>query len=142
MTHGRSLHTATTLAANGETGTDSLASAELETGTFSPTGSMADTRTFQAATVLADGRVLVTGGSADGWSYAGNDLASAEVCDAKTGSFATTGAMIDGLVAQTATLLTDGRVLIAGGHDRLTDVATAGRYDPASGTFAATETGD
>jgi len=83
----------------------------------------------------------VTGGSADGWSYAGNYLASAEIYDPKAGLFAATGAMLNGVVAQTATLLTDSRVLIAGGHDRLTDVATAGLYDPTSGTFGPTGSG-
>jgi hypothetical protein len=93
-------------------------------------------RTFQEATMLADGRVLVTGGSADGWSYADRYLAEAEIYEPKAGTFTATGSMADGLVAQTATLLPDGRVLIAGGHDRLGDVATAELYDPESGTFS------
>ena len=94
---------------------------------------MSVARTFQQATTLTDGRVLVTGGSADGWSYAGNYLASAEIYDPKTGLFATTGAMLDGVVAQTATRLTDGRVLVAGGRDRLADVAAVELYDPRAG---------
>jgi hypothetical protein len=55
--------------------------------------------------------------------------------------FAAIGSMLDGVVAQTATLLPDGRVLIAGGHDRLTDVATAELYDPKTGTFSPTGPG-
>jgi len=124
--------------ADGATGTDSLATAELydpKTGKFTSTGSMSAKRTFQTATVLADGRVLVTGGSADGWSYAGNYRAEAEIYDPKTGRFTATGSMADALVAQTATLLPDGRVLVAGGQDRFAGVATAELYDPSRGTF-------
>ncbi len=105
--------------ANGETGTNSLASAELvdpKDRHVQPHRLMSVARTFQQATTLTDGRVLVTGGSADGWSDVGNYLASAEIYDPKTGLFATTGAMLDGVVAQTATRLTDGRVLVAGGR--------------------------
>jgi hypothetical protein len=102
---------------------------------------MAAARTFYAATPLADGRVLVTGGSADGWSYAGNYLASAEIYDPDTGTFTATGPMADGLVARSATRLPDGRVLIAGGQDVSTDVAAAGVSDPRSGTFSPTGPG-
>ena len=132
MATPRASHTATLLAdgrvlitggakstANG-TGTTSLASAELydpKTGTFTTTGSMTVARTFQEATLLADGRVLVTGGCADGWDYNDHFYAAAEIYDPKTGTFTATGSMADALVAQTATLLPDGRVLIAGGYD-------------------------
>jgi len=88
------------------------------------------------ATRLADGRVLVIGGSADGWSYNDHCYAEAEIYDPATGSFTATGSMADALVAQTATLLPDGRVLIAGGHDASTDVAGAEIWDPETGTFA------
>jgi hypothetical protein len=136
---GRVLITGGALSTASEARTVSLASAELydpKTGKFSATGSMTVARTFQEATMLADGRVLVTGGSADGWSYADRYLAEAEIYEPKAGTFTATGSMADGLVAQTATLLPDGRVLIAGGHDRLGDVATAELYDPESGTFS------
>ena len=119
--------------------TYSLASAELydpKTGTFSPTGSMADLRTFHEATLLADGRVLVTGGDADGWTYSGSYLASAEIYDPKTGVFTSTGPMADTITSHTATLLPDGRVLVAGGFDGKADLATTELYDPRTGTFS------
>ena len=71
----------------------SLASAELynpKTGTFSPTGSMTAARAAQTATLLPDGNVLITGG--DAWGFmGGNNLASAEIYDPKTGTFSPTG---------------------------------------------------
>lgn len=84
MTTERASHTATRLAGGrvlitggalstaSDAGSLSQASAELydpKTGTFRPTGSMSFARTFHEATLLADDRVLVTGGSADGWGY-------------------------------------------------------------------------
>jgi hypothetical protein len=120
------------------TGSTSLASAELwapTTGTFSTTGSMSVTRTFQEATLLGDGRVLVTGGCAGGWYWNDNFYAEAEIYDPKTGRFTATGSMADALVAQTATLLRDGRVLIAGGYDGLAHVTTTELYDPKTGAF-------
>jgi hypothetical protein len=121
------------------TGDPSFNTAELyepKTGKFTATGSMSAGRTFHDATLLADGRVLVTGGDAHGWDYGGPFLASAEVYDPDLGSFAATGTMIDKLTNHTATLLTDGRLLIAGGYNGSADVADAELYDPTTGTFS------
>ena len=151
MSTKRASHTATLLGdgrvlliggfAAGET---SLASAEIydpKTGEFTVTGSMAEARTFQGATLLADGRVLVTGGDPAGWAYHGPFLASAETYDPATGAFTVTGSMTDPLTNQTATLLPDGRVLIAGGYDGSADVTAAEVYDPVTRTFMPTGSG-
>ena len=148
MTVERALHTTTLLADgrvlvtggfnNEDDGSTSLASAELydpKSGTFSPTGSMVDGRTFDAATLLADGRVLITGGVRNGWDYV-NLLDSAEMYDPKTGTFTTIGPMSGTRVSHTATLLPDGRVLIAGGYNGSVDDNSAELYDPTTGTFA------
>ena len=120
----------------------SLDSAELydpETGTFSPTGPMTDGRVFQTATMLSDGRVLIAGGLAQGRVYANNPrfLASAEVYDPTTGTFAATGPMADMRAYHTATMLADGRVMIIAGavDNGLTTLASAEIYDPVTGTF-------
>jgi hypothetical protein len=153
------------LIAGGQDGTDPLASAELydpATGTFSPTGSMATGRQGQTATLLTDGRVLIAGGyhsgmgavvPADAWaSEVGitrpssstdavrlGNLASAELYDPKTGKFSPTGSMAEGRNWATATLLSDGRVLVAGGLvDGTLTLSSAEIYDPASGTFSPT----
>ena len=120
-------------------GAASLATAEIydpTTGKFTAVGPMAVARTFQEATLLADGRVLVSGGDPAGWIYDGPFLSSAELYDPKTGAFVATGSMKDKLTNQTATLLPDGRVLIAGGYSGHADVDSAELYDPKSGAFS------
>ena len=113
------------------------------TGTFSPTGPMAEGRSHHAATLLADGRVLIGGGVNRGSDK--TSLASAEVFDPTTGTFSPTGSMTDGRVYHTATMLADGRVLVAGGAafgrpyaNNPRFLTSAELYDPATGTFAPT----
>ena len=113
------------------------ASAELydpTAGEFTTTGSMAVGRESHSATRLQDGRVLIAGGH-DGTTSFGVALATAELYDPATGSFSPTGSMIGLRADQTATLLADGRVLLAGGDDGLSALHSAELYDPATGTF-------
>jgi hypothetical protein len=58
------------------------------------------------------------------------DLATAEVYDPKTGRFTATGSMATDRVGHTATLLSDGRVLIAGGSASSVALSTAELYQP------------
>jgi hypothetical protein len=115
-----------------------LNSAELynpATETFEPTGSMNDPRQGQTITLLKDGRVLVTGGARNIGYRA--ELSSAEIYDPQAGSFSPTGSMSVPREGHTATLLNDGRVLIAGGSDNgQHTISTAEIYDPAIGTFS------
>ena len=85
-----------------------------KTGTFSPTGSLAQSRGGTTATLLRDGRVLFAGGGNCGPGQDGI-WASAELYDPATGTFSPTGSMAAPREQHTATLLADGRVLIAGG---------------------------
>jgi hypothetical protein len=141
MGHARAYQTATLLAdgrvliAGGDGDPEALASAELydpATGTFSPTGRMLHARESHTATLLPDGRVLVAGGIGAG-GYPSGVLSSAELYDPATGTFSATGSMAHVRFVFTATLLLDGRVLIAGGYG-----STAEVYDPAHGTFSPT----
>ena len=112
-----------------------LASAELfdpASGSFAGTGNMVAPRTLHAATLLGDGKVLVTGGDS------GNDfstpLATAEIFDISTGMFTPTSNMVNARAGHTATLLANGKVLVAGGSSG--DAAEL--FDPATGEFTAT----
>jgi hypothetical protein len=81
--------------------------------------------------------VLVVGGAdlMDGI----DNLATAEIYDPLTGKLTATGSMAQGRAGHTATLLADGRVLIAGGYGGGTlPFATAEIYDPATGHFTQT----
>ena len=148
MTVGRDAQTATllldgrVLIAGGE-GYDAARSAELydpKTGTFSRTGSPAVALDDSDATLLLDGRVLTVGGFE--WTSKDNSVesASAQLYDPKTGTFSRTGSLPAPRHFQTATLLKDGRVLIAGGETPAEGMgtATALLYDPATGKFSPT----
>jgi hypothetical protein len=121
-------------------GTESvLSSAEifdLAGEQFTATGSMGQARLRHAAAPLPDGRVLVTGGLVpEGGGPATIDVATAEIFDPATGSFAPTGDMTVTRFNHSAIALNDGRVLVLGGNGR----QSAEVYDPASGTFSAVE---
>jgi len=147
MTEYRYSHTATLLA-NGKVlvagglGCCYLASAALYhpvTGQWAVTGAMPEPRVNHTATLLANGKVLVAGGnyynySTNNWVYP-----TPALYDPATGQWTATGAMPGQRVNHTATLLTNGKVLVAGGVDasgsRLTSAVL---YDPATGQWTAT----
>jgi N-acetylneuraminic acid mutarotase len=80
---------------------------------WTATGSMNVARQYPTATLLPDGQVLDAGGiTPDG---GGPTLASAELYNPATGKWAKTGSMSTGRYGATATLLPDGKVIVAGG---------------------------
>jgi hypothetical protein len=110
---------------------------------FQVTGSMSVPRVFHTATLLKDGKVLVAGGTnhvaINVPSGALTLYASTEMYDPNTRSFSLTASMGSPRFHHTATLLSNGKVLIAGGETNFGVItSTAEIYDPASNTFEPT----
>jgi hypothetical protein len=108
--------------------------------TFAATGSMATARAQHTATLLLPGgRVLVAGGGVSDPAGGVSETESAELYDPATGLFVATGSMTIARRLHTATLLSDGKVLLAGGVSPPgVSVASAELYDPTTGAFTAT----
>ena len=127
-------------------------------GDWSTAAPLATLRSGPTATLLPDGSVLVAGGGDE----RGDPLATTErffagglppgatpvpqPTPANPGNFAQTGSLETGRAWHTATLLEDGRVLVAGGSTggdlkdlsvRPEILAGAELFDPASGSFSA-----
>jgi N-acetylneuraminic acid mutarotase len=83
------------------------------TGSWSVTGGLNMPRTWHTATLLPNGKVLVAGGKPSLGSYP--SLNSAELYDPNTGEWSLTGNLNTGRYGHRATLLQDGKVLVAGG---------------------------
>ena len=146
MITGRELHTATllpggkVLITGGEDAKGyAVTRSELYdpgTGSFSSTGGLSVGRYGHTATALANGEVLIAGGERideDGFDVA---LSSAEIYNPSTGRFRPAGSMHVARKHHTATLLRDGRVLVAGGEDNNGHaLESAEVYNPGSGTF-------
>jgi hypothetical protein len=150
MTTARTLHTATlltdgkVLVVGGQFDpADLLATAELfdpSTGNFTATEGMQISRSAHTATLLTTGlnagKVLVTGGQT---SSAGNATATAELYDPTGATSTATGSMQTARYGHTATILSNGNVLVIGGADATgTALASAEIFDPTKGTFTAT----
>jgi hypothetical protein len=106
-----------------------FATAELYdpgTGRFAPTGSMNTKRVGHIAVLLRNGKVLIIGGT----NHEEGTLTSAEIYDPATGAFTLTGSKKE-KGAQFATVLSDGKVLVAGAEKMEL-------YDPATGSFSNT----
>lgn len=147
-------HTATLLAdgtvlvvggvtGNGESGILSSPTSDVErydpkTNTWAEVGSEIIGREEQSVVLLHDGRVMVIGGvgRVDGEEHI---LASAELFDPKTNSWTQASPMHDAREGAIATVLPDGKVLVAGGAD---DPSTAlpllstEIYDPTSNSWS------
>ena len=149
MTVARNTHTATllpsgkVLIAGGSSGFSVLGSAELydpaggTNGTFTAvTVNMTAPRTSHTATLLANGQVLIAGGS----STSGAILNTAELYDPNggtNGTFAAAGGVMNvSRSGGSATLLSNGKVLIAGGTTTGGGYLNAAElYDPAFNQF-------
>jgi hypothetical protein len=149
----RAQHTATLLS-NGKVllmgSISETASAELfdpAAGLFSATGALIQARTHHTATLLPNGNVLVLGGTqtmppgGGGAAPAPVSIDTTEIYDAANGTFKTAGKLLTARDSHSATLLTNGIVLVAGGYKHGFDgdaqpewstIVTAELFDPAT----------
>jgi N-acetylneuraminic acid mutarotase len=114
------------------------ASAELydpSTGAWSPTGDLNVPRSWHSATLLQNGKVLVAGGLQYDGSNPSGVSSSAELYDPAAGTWSLTGNLNVARTGHSATLLPDGKVLVAGDYYSTDD---AELYDPATGTWSYT----
>ena len=108
------------------------------------TGSLNIARRYQSgiAIQLLNGKVLVEAGSVEGDDGRLIDSPTAELYDPSTGTWTSTGSLNNKRFLHTATLLPDGKVLVAAGADISGGfyfaIASAELYDPASGTWTVT----
>ncbi|CAF3853051.1 unnamed protein product [Adineta steineri] len=145
MNNARNGHTASVLSngkvlvtgGNGNSGL--LSSAEVydsSTGIWTTTGNMVKARYYHTASVLSNGKVLITGGGNNS-GISNIALNSAEVYDSSTGTWTTTGNMINSRYYHTASVLSNGKVLVTDGWNsnilNSTEV-----YDPSTSTWATT----
>jgi uncharacterized delta-60 repeat protein len=153
LTTARRLHTATllpngkVLVAGGFSSSDNATnSAELydpatAAWVTTPASPMTTTRALHTATLLPNGKVLVAGGNMDA---AGNPVGnSAELYDPATGTWTATSSMTFSRIRHTATLLSNGKVLVTGGWSYIYGgagfaIPNAELYDPANGTWTPT----
>ena len=112
------------------------------TGKWAATGGMNVARTVGfTATVLQNGQVLVAGGVEAGVNM--TVTSGAELYNPATGTWAATGSMITARQNQTATLLQNGQVLVAGGGGTCVNgscptLSSAELYNPATGVWTPT----
>ena len=108
-------------------------------GTWTTTAGLATVRFAHTATLLPNGKVLVAGGSTGTGGTRSPALRSAELYDPASGTWTATGSLNAGHSQHTATLLPNGKVLVAGGSNGTGNYLTSAElYDPATGTWTAT----
>ncbi|MGO9464849.1 MAG: kelch repeat-containing protein [Isosphaeraceae bacterium] len=129
------------LVAGGYYGSGYLASAELynpATGIWSYTGNLNTGRDDATATLLPNGQVLVAGGENGSAYLASGYLSSAELYNPATGIWSFTGSLNFARSNDTATLLPNGQVLVAGGYNGSADLPTTELYNPTTGVWSGT----
>jgi IPT/TIG domain/Fibronectin type III domain/Galactose oxidase, central domain/Kelch motif len=110
------------------------AKGQANTGNWATTGNLNTAREYHSATAtrLSDGSVLFAGG------YNGGYVQSAEIYHPEIATFTTTASLNTPRYSHSATLLTNGMVLIIGGYGSTGYLSSAELYNPATGRFTAT----
>ena len=131
------------LVAGGSTAAlDALNSSEIydpTAKTWTLGAKMVQPRSDYASIMLGTGKILFAGGE----NISGVSINNAELYNPSTGKFTATGNMTATRVEHTAVLLANGKVLVSGGNvqtvNGATPLASAELYNPATGTWSATE---
>lgn len=118
-----------------------LASAELYdpvANSWRSAGPMGTPRGHHTATLLPSGQVLVVGSNSSGaFPYTNPAARSAELFDPVSGTWRSAGSPSVGRSTHSATLLADGRVLVAGGSNAAFSItASAELFDPAANAWS------
>ena len=130
--------------ATGYVGLSSIEVYDAGTGTFTEIVGDSGNGIFgHTATLMPNGKVLLAGGFVNSvWDYGGSTSSNgAGLYDLATGQFSVTGNMMASRGDHTATLLANGKILIAGGADlgpTGTGFASAELYDPGTASFTQT----
>ncbi|MER6197679.1 kelch repeat-containing protein [Streptomyces sp. NPDC001586] len=112
-------------------------------GAWTVTGPLVQARRLHSLTALPDGRALAAGGVPGRQAFPQPTTGHAELFDPVSGTWQATTQMTEARNGHSATVLGDGRVLVAGGQrprsrqDMLT-LATAEVFDPVHETWSAT----
>ena len=124
---------------------NTLASAEIynpTTQTWTLTGSMTTPRFLHSASLLPNGEVLVAGGWSTCCTSSQYPLSSSELWNPATGTWTAIGNMANPHADQTATVFSNGNVLIAGGQNyaqgslqEVGESAATELYEYATGTW-------
>jgi len=127
----------------GQSGASGAARAALydpATGTWTATGNPVAPRYYDSATLLKNGKVFVAGGNTN-TSSSTTTINTTEMYDPATGTWSPGPNLLSTRARHTATLLPNGKVLIAGGMTNYLDNSTATNttelYDPATNTITA-----
>ena len=116
LSNGQILFAGGALDAYGEVATAKATLYDPRSG-FQDAGQLHQVRSYHTTTLLKDGRVLIAGGyNGDGPDSTTGIFSSTELYDPATNTFTNLPNMTRQRDAHTATLLQDGRVLIAGGR--------------------------
>lgn len=93
-------------------------------------------RVYFTTTLLSNGKVLVAGGRTDDSVGSTFGLSNAELFDPLTATWTNTGTLNNGRSYFTATLLPNGKVLVAGGYGNYgAELSSVELYDPTTGLW-------
>jgi hypothetical protein len=111
------------------------------TGTVAATGTPRVSRLDHSITRLGDGRVLILGGRTASEGAVAGISRSAEIWEPQTGEFRLLGTSLNmARTSHTATLLANGKVLVAGGFTADATYSSVEVFDPATENFVVLRT--